>query len=419
MKRWVAALVIIIGAVALTWAFPRIIGRVSAPIRVGLLHSKTGSLAASERWMIEAEVQALEEINASGILGRQIEWFIADGRSDADTFAREARRLILEEKVSVIFGCYASFTHRAVRPVVEQLDNLLFFPVSYEGLDESPNIVYTGSAPNQQIIPALKWAYDHLAARKFYLVGTDSIYSHGLHAIVTDLIRSLGAEVLGEEYLLFDSSDVDGVVTRIRNAKPDLVINSLIGQSNIPFCKRLRAAGLSSGECPVISYTLTETDLREFSPADVAGDYITTSYLETIQTQENLDFISKFKAANGKNESTSDTIVTAYNSVKLWAKAVDEAKSDSPEIVRKFLRRQSLIAPEGIISIDGDTQHTWRPTYIAKVRTDGSTETVWASENAIQPIPYPGSRTRSEWNAFVEKLSRGWGGKWLNTSRRP
>ena len=419
MKRWVAALVMITGAVAWFWALPRLTGRFAAPIRVGLLQSKTGSLPPSERGMIEAEVLALEEINASGTLGRRVEWVIADGRSEADTFASEARRLIVDEKVSVIFGCYASFTHRAVRPVVEQLNNLLFFPVTYEGLDDSPNIVYTGSSPNQQIIPALKWAYDHLEARRFYLVGTDSIYSHGLHAIVTDLIRALGCQVLGEEYLPFDSSDVDGAVARIKTVKPDLVINSLIGQSNIPFCKRLRASGLSSSDCPVISYTLTETDLRDFSPADIAGDYITTSYLETIQTRETLDFIRKFKAATGKEEPTSDTIVTAYNSVKLWAQAVNEAQSDRPEIVRKFLRRQSLIGPEGIISIDGRTQHTWRPTYIAKVRTDRSTETVWTSQDAIRPIPYPHSRTRAEWNAFLENLYERWGGQWLNTSRRP
>jgi urea transport system substrate-binding protein len=421
MTRWVVALVVVTGLGALVaWWLPWIKGRYAAPIRVGLLHSKSGSMAANELPMIEGEIMAIEQLNAreGRLLGRRVEFVVADGQSDPDIFAREARRLIVDEKVSAIFGCYASFIHRAVRPVVEEQKSLLFFPVTYEGLEQSKYIVYTGAAPNQQIIPTLKWAYDHLRSRKFYMVGTDCIYSHGLNAIIGDLIKSLGGEVLGEEYVLFDSTDFSGIVRRIQKAKPDLVINSLLGQSNVPFCKQLRSTGLSSKACPVISYTLTENELREFTANDIEGDYITASYLEAIATTENLKFIRELKARYGEDKVASDTNVTAYNSVYLWAQAVDEAESDQPEVVRDFLGHQSLAAPEGIISIDAATQHAWRPSYIARIRSDKSTETVWTSMTPIRPVPYPPTRSRAEWESFVEKLQQGWGGRWLNTSKK-
>jgi urea transport system substrate-binding protein len=370
--------------------------------------------------MIDAEVLALEEINtAGGLLGRRLEWVIADGQSDPRGFAREARRLIEIERVSVIFGCGTSASRRTVRPIIEESKHLLFYAVADEGLEESSRIVYVGAAPNQQIIPTLKWAYDQLKARKFFLVGTDSIYSHGLNAIVTDLIGSLGAKVVGEEYLLPGSGRVEGVVAKIAQAKPDVVICSLLGESNLPFFQQLRSSGVPAERCPVISYPLTEDDLRAFPPADVAGHYITVGYSQSVDTPENREFVRKFRARYGQDRVTSDTIDAAYIGVRLWAQAVAEAQSDHPGQVVRFLGRQSLNAPEGIVSIDPATHRTWRPGFIGKIRRDKLVDIVWTSEVPIRPDPFPSSRSRAEWQAFLDHLYQAWGGNWANPVHGP
>jgi urea transport system substrate-binding protein len=421
MRWWLSALVVlaIVGAVAaFRWA-PQLLGRVAPPIRVGILHSQTGPLAATERSIIDAEVLALEEINArpDGLLGRRVEWVIADGKSDPRVFAESARRLIEEEKVSVIFGCGVSAARRTVLPILEKADHLLFFPLAYEGLEQSPNIVYTGAAPNQQIIPTLKWAHDKLRARKFYLVGTDSIYSHGLGAIVKDLIGSLRAEVVGDEYIPLGGAGVDGAVAGIQRAKPDVVICSLVGETNVPFFRRLRGAGIRPEQCPVISYPLTEDDLQAFDASDVVGDYLTVSYAQSLKTAANLEFVRRFQARFGDGRPTGDSIDAAYNGVRLWAQAVEEAESERPGTVRRFLGRQSLDAPEGIISIDAATQHTWRPSFIGRIRPDKQLDIVWTSQTPIRPDPFPWSRSRAEWLTFLDGLYQSWGGHWINPRR--
>lgn len=387
-----------------------------APIRVGLLHSRTGPMAEIELSMIDAEIMAIEEINAAGGLlgGRRVEWIIADGQSDGAVFAREARRLLREQKVRTILGCYTSYSRKSVLPEVEEADGLLFYPAPYEGLEQSPNIIYTGAAPNQQIIPTLKWAFDHLKARSFYLIGVDSLYSRGLNEIVKDLIHTLDARMVGEEYASFDAREFDGVISAIKEAKPDMVINSLTGPANELFCKQLRAAGVSSVKCPMISYMLDEELVQKLSPSEVAGDYLTASYLQVIDTPENLAFIERFKARFGRDRVTSDLIDTAYNSVRLWAQAVQEAETDDPRVVRGMLGRQSLSAPEGIISIDAATQHAWRPSFIARVRPDRTIQLLWSSGTSIRPEPFPFSRTHADWDGFLDQLYRRWGKRWLN-----
>ena len=415
MRGWLAGLIglaIVGGLVA--WAAPRLAGRL-APIRVGLLHSKTGSLAISEQSMIDAEILALEEINAQGGLlgGRPVEWVIADGRSDFPTFAREAERLIRDEKVSVIFGCWASASRKSVRPVVEQHHHLLFYPNAYEGLEESPNIVYTGAAPNQQVIPAIKWSYDHIKARKYFLAGTDYVWSHVVHAIARDYLSALGAEVVGEEYVLLGSSEVDGLVDAIKRAKPDAVISTVAGDTNRAFYRKLAEAGLGPKEVPVVAFGIAEDELRHLPVRDMVGDYAAWNYFQSLDTEANREFVRKFKARYGGDRVTSDVIAAAYNSVRLWAQAVDEAETDGVATVIKAVRRQSTNAPEGIISIDASSLHTWRPVYIGKIRGDGQFDVVWSSEKTVRPIPFPPTRPQSSWESLLEELHRSWGG-WAN-----
>jgi len=384
------------------------------PIVVGILHSETGPMAISERAMIDAEVLALEEINrAGGLLGRPVRWVIADGGSDPATFARQAERLIVQEKAAVIFGCWTSACRKGVLPVVEAANHLLVYPMAYEGLEQSPNIVYTGAAPNQQIIPAVQWCHDTLQARRYFLVGSDYVWPRCVNAIVKDQLFGLDAELVGEAYLPFGSTDVGRLAGEIAAAKPDVILSSVVGDSAIPFARALRAAGLEPGSTPLVTFAVGENELRGGAAAEMAGNYAAWNYFQSLDRPQNAAFVRAFQARYGADRTTSDVMVAAYNSVVLWAQAVREAGTAEVRQVRASLRHQSLNAPEGIIAVDPETQHTWRPVFIGRIRPDGQVDVVWSSRTAVRPMPFPISRSRSEWEAFVSDLQRGWGGRWI------
>lgn len=384
-----------------------------SPIVVGILHSRSGPMAVSETAMIDAEVLALEEVNrGGGLLGRPVRWVIADGGSDWPTFAREAERLIREERVSAIFGCWTSACRKGVLPVVEAADHLLFYPMAYEGMEQSPNIIYAGAAPNQQITPAVQWCHDVLGARRFFLVGSDYVWPRCVNAIVTDHLRAIEAEVAGEEYIPFGGTDVDAVVKRIAAAKPDVILSSVAGDSALAFARGLRAAGIRPEQTPVVTFAIGENELATAAGIDMVGDYAAWNYFQSIDRPENRAFVAAFKAAYGADRTISDVMVAAYDSVRLWAQAVREAGTADVRQVRSAVRHQSLAAPEGIIAVDPETQHTWRPVFIGRIRADGQFDIVWSSRAAVRPVPFPISRSRSEWEQFVADLHQRWGGRW-------
>lgn len=383
------------------------------PIVVGILHSETGPMAVSERAMIDAEVLALEQLNrAGGLLRRPIRWVIADGASDWPTFARQAERLIREERVQVIFGCWTSACRKGVLPVVEAADHLLLYPMAYEGLEQSPNIVYTGAAPNQQITPAIQWCRESLGAKRFFLVGSDYVWPHCVNAIAKDQLTGLGAELAGEAYLPFGSTDAEALARQIAEAKPDVILSTVAGDSALPFARAIRAAGLEPATTPIVTFAVGENELRGLAAADMAGHYAAWNYFQSLDRPENAAFVRAFQERYGADRTTSDVMVAAYNSVLLWAQAVREAETADVSQVRAALRHQSLDAPEGIIAVDPETQHTWRPVFIGQIRPDGQVDVVWSSRTAVRPMPFPISRSRSEWESFVADLYRGWGGRW-------
>ena len=343
---------------------------------------------------------------------------IADGASDWPTFAREAERLIKQQQAVVIFGCWTSACRKGVLPVVEAADHLLVYPMAYEGLEQSPSIVYTGAAPNQQITPAVQWCLDALKARRFFLVGSDYIWPRCVNEIVRDQLTSLGAELAGEAYVPFGSTDLAATAAAIAAAKPDVILSSVVGDSAIPFARAVRAAGLDQATTPIVTFAIGENELRGDAAAEMAGHYAAWNYFQSLDRPQNKAFVRAFQARYGADRTTSDPMVAAYNSVLLWAQAVREAGTADVRQVRASLRHQSLDAPEGIIAVDPETQHTWRPVYIGQIRTDGQVDVVWTSRTAVRPMPFPISRSRTEWEAFVQGLYRGWGGRWMAPTDR-
>jgi urea transport system substrate-binding protein len=381
---------------------------------VGILHSLTGTMAISETSVAEATAMAIEEINQQGgLLGRKIEAIVVDGRSDWPTFAREAERLITEEKVSVIFGCWTSACRKTVKPVLEKYNHLLFYPVQYEGLEQSPNIVYTGATANQQLIPAVKWCFDHLG-RKFFLVGSDYVFPRTANAIIKDQIAALRGEVVGEDYIRLGSRDVKEAVRKISQLRPDVILNTINGDTNVAFFRELRAAGITPKEVPTMSFSVAEDELHILGASEMAGDYASWNYFQSIAGDANAAFVKNFKRKYGQQRVTDDPMEAGYFGVYLWAQAVTDVNSANVRAVRQAIKHQSFNAPEGLVYIDGENQHTWKTVRIGKIRKDGQFEIVWTSDRPVRPVPYPIFRLSTEWQLFLQSLYDGWGGHWAN-----
>jgi urea transport system substrate-binding protein len=385
------------------------------PIKVGVLHSLTGTMAISEKSVIDATLMAIDELNErGGVLGRQVVAVVADGKSDWPTFAREAARLIAEEQVKVVFGCWTSASRKTVKPVFEKHNHLLFYPVQYEGLEQSRNIVYTGAAPNQQILPAVDWCFRELKARKFFLIGSDYVFPRTAHAIITAQVAKLGGEVVGDEYVLLGQMDFRAVVEKIVGAQPDVILNCINGDSNLAFFEELRAAQDLPRDVRTLSFSMAEDELRSMGAPRMAGDYCAWNYFQSVDTPENRGFVERFKTKYGRNRVTDDPMEAAYFGVYLWAQAARTAGSTEPAAVRSALGGLTFAAPEGMVTIDPATQHTHKTVRIGRIRADGQFDILWASPQPVPPEPYPALRSRGEWEAFLADLYTDWEQQWAN-----
>lgn len=389
-------------------------GRTSAsapPIRVGVLHSLSGTMAISERSLVDATLLGLQEINdAGGLLGRLVEPMVVDGRSRALDFAEQARRLV-DGGVAAIFGCWTSSSRKLVKPVVERGGCLLFYPVAYEGLETSPNIVYLGAAPNQQLAPAVAWSMEHLG-RRCFLVGSDYVYPRAANAIIRDYWTALGGEIVGHHYLPLGSALVHDVVAAIAAAAPDVIFNSITGDTNVIFFAALRAAGITPDRVPTMSLGLAEEELRALDVAPLAGDYAAHSYFQSIDSPENHRFVAAFQHRYGAHRVTSDAIEAAYVGTKLWAQAVTQAGTAEVRAVRQAIGRQSYAAPQGMVYVDPDSQHIWKSVRIGRVRADGQFDVVWSSGKPVRPVPFPVTRTRAAWLSLLDDLYQSWEQQW-------
>jgi urea ABC transporter urea binding protein len=383
------------------------------PIKVGILHSMTGTMAISETHLIQSTLMTINEINENGgIMGHPIEPIVVDGRSDPVVFAKEAERLIVEEGVKVIFGGWTSASKKHMRPVVEKYNHLLFYPVQYEGAEISKNIIYTGLIPNQQMFPTIKWALKTFGAR-LYVVGSDYIYPRIASEVLFELAASVGANIVGEDYVLLGSQDVDAVVDKIIIANPDFILNTINGDTNVGFFKKLREKGITSDKIPTISFSVGETELEQLSPKDMVGDYAVWSYFMTVKGTDNQKFMNLFKKYYpDKKLLLSSPMEASYIAVNLWAKAAWAAQSFEPQDILERIFTQIVKAPSGEVSLDADNHHLWKYVRIGQIREDGLFDIIWTSDRMVRPIPYLPFKTRAEWDALTLKYFNMWDGNW-------
>jgi urea transport system substrate-binding protein len=415
ISRKIIVFIVILSLGIGSFLFAHSFGQIgNGSIKVGVLHSLTGTMAISEKSVVDATLLAIEEINAKGgILGKKIQPIVVDGKSNWGTFAEKAKQLITKDKVVTVFGCWTSASRKTVKPVFEKYNHLLIYPIQYEGLEESPNIIYTGAAPNQQIIPAVKWSFDNLGKR-FFLVGSDYVFPRTANAIIKDQVTALQGEILGEEYVLLGANNVENAINKIVETQPDVILNTINGDSNIAFFQGLRKAGITPDKIPTISFSIAEEELRSLPREDVVGDYAVWNYFQSIDDANNRNFIKNFQKKYGANRVTSDPIEAGYFGVYLWSQAVTDAASLNVNIIRENLKDQSLKAPEGIVYIDSNNQHTWKTVRVGKIQPDGQFQVVWSSDKPIRPVPYPISRSKADWDKFLESLYLGWNKSWAN-----
>ena len=401
------------------------------PIRVGVINSQAGTLSISARPVIDATLLAINEINErGGILGRQIEAIVADGKSDNAIFAREAEKLIVEKKVVTLFGGWSSSNRHSMRPIIERTGNLLMFPARDEGLEDSLNVIYCGPVPNQLVVPALRWCLANRKVERIFYMGTDGMFSHTAAEIIRDALSAMAANgsgregghdkdrprIVGESFALLGQKNFASEIKRLVAAKPDLIFNSLIGSSNIDFLAELRAAGISPKQAPTVSFTMGENELAQIADIDVNGDYVAASYLQALSREQNVRFIERFRKKYGDYRVVSAPMEAAYSSVYLWAQAVEQAGSTEVPAIRNALRNQSFDGPGGTVRVDPSNQHTWRPFRMGQISPEGI-KIVGGDDTLIPPEPFPASRTRAEWEAFSQDLFRRWGGNWVNPEK--
>lgn len=363
-------------------------------IKVGILHSLSGTMAISETTVVDAEKMAIEEINASGgVLGKQIEFVMEDGASDWPTFAEKAEKLIDQDQVVAVFGCWTSASRKAVLPVFESKDHMLWYPVQYEGQECSKNVFYTGAAPNQQIEPAVDWLLEN-KGKQFFLVGSDYVFPRTANTIIKEQLKAKGGETVGEDYLPLGNTEVTPIIAKIRAALPDggVIFNSLNGDSNVAFFKQLKSAGLTPDKYPVMSVSIAEEEVRQIGTDFLTGHYAAWNYFQTVETPENEKWVADFKAKYGDDRVTNDPMEAAYIMVYLWKQAVEQAgTADDLNAVRAAAYGQTFDAPEGLVTMNAN-HHISKTVRIGEIRDDGMFEIVSSTEGPVDPLP---------WNQYV------------------
>ncbi|ORV28709.1 urea ABC transporter substrate-binding protein [Mycolicibacterium farcinogenes] len=358
-------------------------------IKVGSLNSLSGTMAISEVTVRDAIKLAVEEINSKGgVLGKQIELIGEDGASEPTVFAEKAEKLISSDCVAAVFGGWTSSSRKAMLPVFESANALLYYPVQYEGLESSKNIFYTGATTNQQIVPALDYLKEK-GIKSLYLVGSDYVFPQTANRIIKAYAKENGIEIKGEDYTPLGSTDFSTIVNKVRSADADAVFNTLNGDSNVAFFREYRNVGLTPQDMPVVSVSIAEEEVGGIGVQNVAGQLTAWNYYETIDTPVNKAFVKAYKDfVKDPKKPTSDPMEAAYVSVYLWKNTVEKAKSFDVAAIQDNADGVSFDAPEGKVTIDGENHHITKTARIGEIRPDGLIYTIWESKGPIEPDPY-------------------------------
>jgi urea transport system substrate-binding protein len=386
-------------------------------IKVGILHSLSGTMAISETALKETALMTIDEINKSGgVMGKKLEPVVVDPASNWPLFAEKARQLLSKDKVDVVFGCWTSVSRKSVLPVFKELNGLLFYPVQYEGEELEKNVFYTGAAPNQQAIPAVEYlmSKDGGEAKRFVLLGTDYVYPRTTNKILRAFLKSKGvAEVdIMEEYTPFGHSDYQTIIAKIKKfaseGKKTAVVSTINGDSNVPFYKELGNAGLKATDVPVVAFSVGEEELRGVDTKPLVGHLAAWNYFMSLKNPQNEKFVkmykewaAKNKLPNAKTVVTNDPMEATYVGIHMWKQAVEKAKSTEVDKVIAAMGGQSFAAPSGYtLKMDETNHHLWKPVFIGEIKADGQFNVVWKSKGPIRAQPWspfiPGNENRKD-----------------------
>ncbi len=357
------------------------------PIKVGVLHSLSGTMAISETTLKDTMLMLIEQQNAAGgLLGCQIEPVVVDPASDWPLFAEKARELLTVQEVDVIFGNWTSVSRKSVLPVIEELNGLLFYPVQYEGEESSKNVFYTGAAPNQQAIPAVDYYLEELGVEKFALLGTDYVYPRTTNNILEQYLKDNGiaAEDIFVNYTPFGHSDwatiVSDVVALGEDGKQVGVISTINGDANIGFYKELAAAGVSADDIPVVAFSVGEEELSGLDTSNLVGHLAAWNYFQSAETEANTAFIEAWKAFAGADRVTNDPMEAHYIGFNMWVNAVTDAGTTDVDAVRTAMYGQEFPNLTGGTAVMLPNHHLAKPVLIGEITADGQFDIISQTE---------------------------------------
>jgi urea transport system substrate-binding protein len=355
-------------------------------VTVGILHSVTGTMAISETGSVQAEKLAIDQINAEGgVLGRKIKFIQEDGASDWPTFAEKAKKLLVNDKVASVMGCWTSASRKAVLPVFEQYNGMLYYPTFYEGLEASKNVIYTGQEATQQIIAGLDWVQKEKNAKTFYLLGSDYIWPRTSNKIARKHIENfLKLKVVGEEYFPLGHTQFNSVINKIKLSKPDVIYAIIVGGSNVAFYKQLKAAGVDLNKQTLMTISVTEDEILGIGGENIVGGYACMKYFESLDNPNNKAFVTAFKKMWGDKIVIGDVTQAAYLGPWLWKLTVEKAGSFDIDKVAAA----SPGAPEGYVRIH-ENHHLWSKTRVGRARIDGQYDLIYETAELMEPDPYP------------------------------
>jgi len=374
-------------------------------IKVGILHSLSGTMAISETALKETALMTIAEINKSGgVMGKKLEPVVVDPASNWPLFAEKARQLLTKDKVDVVFGCWTSVSRKSVLPVFKELNGLLFYPVQYEGEELEKNVFYTGAAPNQQAIPAVEYlmSKDGGEAKRFVLLGTDYVYPRTTNKILRAFLHSKGVkdEDIMEDYTPFGHSDYQTIIAKIKKfsseGKKTAVVSTINGDSNVPFYKELGNAGLKATDVPVVAFSVGEEELRGVDAKPLVGHLAAWNYFMSLKNPQNEKFVKMYKdwakqnkLPNAGTVVTNDPMEATYVGIHMWKQAVEKAKSTDTDKVIAAMGGQTFAAPSGYtLKMDETNHHLWKPVFIGEIKADGQFNVVWKTKGPIRAQPW-------------------------------